>query len=119
MPSINLEQLAATRAQLDAVCDLLLSPTPQTLDRCSTILETASRQMSECKAQIGSVQGNAVAIEAAAKLRRSFQRARALLETAGRFHFNWLAIRGALTGGYTDRGEPAPVRHAGRISLEA
>ena len=119
MPSVTLELLAATRAQLDAVCDLLLSPTPQAVDRCSVILETASRQMAECTAQIGSARGNPMALEAAAKLRRSCQRARTLLEAAGRFHFNWLAIRGALTGGYTDRGEPAPVRHSGSISLEA
>jgi len=119
MPSVTLELLAATRAQLDAVCDLLLSPTPQAVDRCSVILETASRQMAECTAQIGSARGNPMALEAAAKLRRSCQRARTLLEAAGRFHFNWLAIRGALTGGYTDRGEPAPVHHSGSISLEA
>jgi len=119
MSSLILEQLTATHAQLDAACDLLLSPTPQALDRCSTILEAASRQMAEYNDQIGSARGNSVAIEAAAKLRGSLQRARSLLENAGRFHFNWLAIRGALTGGYTDRGEPAPVRHARRICLEA
>jgi hypothetical protein len=35
----------------------------------------------------------------------------------GDFHRNWLQLRGAITGGYTETGESAPVMHASRISL--
>jgi hypothetical protein len=59
------------------------------------------------------------ALEEAWKVRRSFLRATKLLENAARFHENWGAIRGVMTGGYTNRGEPAPVRHSGRVFLEA
>jgi hypothetical protein len=119
MPPGVSEQLAATRAQLDAACDLLIAPTPQALDRCSMILEAAGREAAERASSLAEIRGNNDAIAEARRLRRSVQRARSLLENAARFHIGWLAIRGALTGGYTDRGEPAPVRHAGRICLEA
>ena len=114
-----IEQFAATRTQLDSACELLMSPTPEAVDRCATLLESAGRQMADCQSRIAEAQGDAAAIEGAWQLRRSFQRAGKLLESAARFHSNWMSIRGALTGGYTDRGEPAPVRHAGRICLEA
>jgi hypothetical protein len=52
-------------------------------------------------------------------VRRSFLHAGKLLENAAQFHQSWIGIRGAMTGGYTSRGEPAPVRHCGRVFLEA
>jgi hypothetical protein len=113
------EQLAATRAELDAACAMLTSPTPDVLDRCSILLESASRQMAECQPQIAQLRGDPAAIEEAWRVRRSFLKAGKLLANAARFHGNWMSIRGALTGGYTDRGEPAQVRHAGRIWIEA
>ena len=61
----------------------------------------------------------AVEFAEAWRVRRSFTRAAKLLEGAASFHGQWMAIRGTLTGGYTNRGEPAPVRHAGRICIEA
>jgi hypothetical protein len=112
-------QFESTRAQLDSACDLLLSPTPDALDRCSVLLESASHQMAACQSRIADARGDAAAIEAAWQVRRSFVRAGKLLENAARFHGDWLAVRGAMTGGYTNRGEPAPVRHTGRICLEA
>src|SRR5207302_882839 len=108
-----------TRMQLEAACDLLISPTPEILDRCSMLLESAGRQMEYCQSRIGEARGDPVAIEEAWRVRRSFVRAGKLLANAARFYGTWISIRGALTGGYTDRGEPAPVRHAGRICIEA
>ena len=113
------EQFADTRAQLDSVCDLLISPAPEVLDRCSALLESAGRQMADCQPQIAGLRGDPAAIEAAWLLRRSFVKADKLLQNAARFHGKWISIRGAMTGGYTDRGEAAPVRHAGRIWIEA
>ena len=119
MSAAVIERFAATRAQLDSACDLLLSPTPDALDRCSVLLETAGRQMADCYSSLGEARGDAAAIEEAWRVRRSFLRAGKLLQNAASFHENWMSIRGSLTGGYTSRGEPAPVRHAGRICLEA
>jgi hypothetical protein len=114
-----IEQFAATRAQLDSACDLLTSPTPESLDRCAILLESAQRQMTGCQSQIIGAQGDPAALEAAWRVRRSFERAARLLKSAASFHANWMSIRGTLTGGYTSRGEPSPVRHPGRICLEA
>jgi hypothetical protein len=114
-----IEQFADTRAQLDEACALLISPTPEVLDRCAVLLESAGRRMAECQPQLAELRGDPAAIEGAWRVRRSFLKAGKLLANAARFHSDWTSIRGALTGGYTDRGEPAPVRHAGRIWLEA
>lgn len=114
-----IEQLASTRMQLEAACALLLAPTPDSVERCSTLLESAGSQMVSFRDGIAAAQGDPGAIEEAWKVRRSFERATKLLENAARFHQNWQAVRGALTGGYTNRGEPAPLRHNGRLCLEA
>ena len=114
-----IEQLASTRMQLEAACALLLSPTPDSVEHCSTLLEAAGSRMAGFRAEIAEAQGDPGAIEEAWKVRRCFERASRLLENAARFHQNWQAVRGALTGGYTYRGEPAPLRHTGRLCLEA
>jgi hypothetical protein len=114
-----IEQFGAARAQLDAACDLLHSPTAEAVDRCSMLLESAWSRMADSQSQIGEAHGDPAALEAAWRVRRSFLKAAKLLEGAAAFHNGWTAIRGSMTGGYTDRGEPAPVRHAGRIYLEA
>jgi hypothetical protein len=113
------DRLADTRAELDGVSEQLLTPTPDAVDRCSALLQSASRRLADFRAEGITAQGDAGALEEAWKVRRSFLRAAKLLENAGRFHDNWAAIRGAMTGGYTSRGEPAPVRHPGRLCLEA
>jgi hypothetical protein len=114
-----IDQLTATRAQLDSACHLLLSPTADSVERCSVLLERASDRMVGFRPEMAAVQGDAAAMEEAWKVRRSFQRATRLLENAARFHRNWETIRGVMTGGYTNRGEPAQPRHPGRVCLEA
>ena len=114
-----MERLAATRAQLDAASEQLLAPTADAVDRCSALLESACNRLSDCRVDVAAAQGDPAALKEAWKVRRSFLRASKLLENAARFHENWGAIRGAMTGGYTSRGEPAPLRHTGRVCLEA
>jgi hypothetical protein len=114
-----IEQLASTRMQLDAACALLLSPTPDAVDRCATQLESTGSRLAGVCDQMAAAQGDPAAIEEARKVRRSFERASRLLDSAAQFHQNWQAVRGALTGGYTNRGEPALLRHNGRVCLEA
>jgi hypothetical protein len=45
------------------------------------------------------------------------RRAASLLESANEFHLNWNRLRDAMTGGYTGRGDPAPVPRGSRISI--
>jgi hypothetical protein len=114
-----IEQLAATRVQLEGACDLLVVPTAGALDRSAEMLASAGRKMSELAPGLAAARGDAQAMEEAWKVRRTLQRAGKLLDNAARFHENWTAIRGAMTGGYTPSGEPAPVRHPGRVFLVA
>jgi hypothetical protein len=111
------EQLMSARQQLDFACILLAKPSPEALESCSSVLEAAGRQLAECQPAFSQQAGNAAALEEAWRLRRSFVRTARLLQGAGDFHRNWLQLRGALTGGYTETGQSAPLMHGNRISL--
>ena len=111
------EQLKAARQQLDFASKLLAKPSPEALDSCSSVLEAAGRQLTEWQPAFSQQAGDAAALEEAWRLRRSFVRTSLLLQGVGDFHRNWIQLRGAITGGYTETGESAPVMHASRISL--
>lgn len=111
------EQLMSARQQLDFACNLLAKPSPEALDCCSSVLEAVGRQLAECQPTFSQQAGNAAALEEAWRLRRSFVRTARLLQGAGDFHLNWIQLRGAITGGYTETGESAPLMHGNRISL--
>jgi hypothetical protein len=118
MPSAPLvEQLMSARQQLDFACGLLVKPSPEALDCCCSVLEAAGRRLAECQPAFSQQAGNATALEEAWRLRRSFVRTARLFRGAADFHFNWLQLRGAMTGGYTGNGESAPLMHGNRISL--
>ena len=112
------EQLMSVRQQLDSACGLLLRPTAEALDHCSGVLEEAGRKLAEWQPSLPQQAGNAAALEEAWRLRRSFVRTSRLLQGASDFHLNWLQLRGAMTGGYTDTGEASPVLHSSRICIQ-
>jgi hypothetical protein len=111
------EQLMSARQQLDFASNLLAKPSPEALESCSSVLEAAGRHLAEWQPAFPQHAGDAVALEEAWRLRRSFMRTARLLQGAGDFHRNWLQLRGAITGGYTETGESAPIMHASRISV--
>ena len=111
------EQLMSARQQLDFASNLLAKPSPEALDSCSAVLEAAGRQLAAWQPAFCQQAGDAAALEEAWRLRRSFVRTSRLLQGVDDFHRNWLQLRGAITGGYTETGESAPVMHANRISL--
>jgi|NGEPerStandDraft_6_1074524.scaffolds.fasta_scaffold10512_2 hypothetical protein len=118
MPTAPLvEQLMSARQQLDFACHLLVKPSPQAMDCCSSVLEAAGRRLAECQPAFSQQAGNAAALQEAWRLRRTYVRTARLLQGAADFHFNWLQLRGAMTGGYTGNGESAPLMHSSRISL--
>ena len=112
------EQVVSARQQVDFAGGLLLKPSPEALERCSIILEQAGRQLAEWQPELTLRKGDADALAEAWHLRRSVQRTTRLLQGAAEFHSNWLHVRGAMTGGYTKTGEPAPLLHGRRICLE-
>jgi hypothetical protein len=111
------EQLMSTRQRLDLACNLLAKPSPEALESCSSVLEAAGHQLAECQRTFAQQAGDATALEEAWRLRRSFVRTARLLQGVGDFHLNWMQMRGAMTGGYTETGESAPLMHGNRISL--
>jgi hypothetical protein len=112
------EQLIATRLQLDRACGLLATPTPPSMDDCTAVLGAAASQLAECQPLLALQTGNAAALEEAWRLKRSFTRAAKLLRHAAEFHTNWMALRGGMAGGYTACGQPAAVVHGSSICLQ-
>lgn len=114
------ERLAAARAEVERVCQLLEDPTPTQLDRCSGMLAVAVAEVAACResenpAGRGQEHARKAALEEARSLERSVGRARRLLEAAAAFHTNWIQCLSALCAGYTDRGEPATLERGSRI----
>jgi hypothetical protein len=110
-------QLVSVRQQLDFASGLLAKPSPEAMDSCSSVLEAAGRQLKEWQPAFSQQAGDATALEEAWRLRRSFVRTARLLQGAGEFHLNLLQLRGAMTGGYRETGESAPIMYGHRISL--
>ena len=77
------------------------------------------RQLAACQPQLGASAGDALALEEAWQVRRSFLRVRQLMQSAATFHENWLRVRGAMSGGYTATGDAGSVVHPRRICLQA
>jgi hypothetical protein len=109
-----MQQLVTTRSDVDRACELLVSPSPGSLDRCSRVLEAAVHRLAESHPQPGAPKA---VLGEAYRLRAAVRRAASLLEGANGFHLNWSRLRDAMTGGYTGRGDPAPVPRGSRISI--
>jgi len=106
------ERLAAARTALDRACQLLVSPTPEHIDGCARLLETAISEVSSPKLPPNAA-SRQDALGQARLLKRSIGRTARLLDGAALYHANWISCLGALSAGYTPLGQPANVeRHA-------
>ena len=129
MPGATMEeQLRAASLEVDGAIQLLVSPSPGSLDRCAKILETAGLRIAGLQPQLRE-EGRASLIHTspidrsnaraeAVRLRSSVSRAGLLLEGAASFHFNWSRMRDTLCAGYTRQGDPAKAPQRNRISVE-
>ena len=113
------EDLAGVRRSLDRACQRIIVASGDALDECSHDLDAALRQLAECQSRLGPHAGDPAALEESWRVRRSFQRARSLLPSAAAYHAGWSRVRGAMSGGYTRSGDPAPLRHTSRLCLQA
>lgn len=119
MPAAEVvERLLAVRSEVDQACKLLISPSPTALDSCSHLLETAGSRLAELQPQLRQGAGNPAARQEARRLRTAVVCAKRLLENASSFHVNWGRLLGALSAGYTERGDPAPAPRRGRICVQ-
>jgi hypothetical protein len=110
--------LRRARLSLIEAGDLLRSPTPAQLDRCEAALKATARELAACRAALGDAGGCPEALAEARGLRTALARARCLLESAADHHRRWSRVLGSLVGGYTARGEAAPVARPGRLILQ-
>jgi hypothetical protein len=106
------EQLSLARAQVVRASELLLSPTPQTLDACALLLRKATQIVSACYSDLTGPMGrpaghSGAALAEARQLKKDIGRARLLLDAALKFHLEWRRRLAALSFGYTPGGEPA------------
>ena len=109
------QRLATAGAEIDHVCQLLLDPTPEQLDRSSAILSAAVAEVAACR-DASRAAGSLPAVRAQARrLGQSLRRARLLLDASARFHADWIRCLGILCAGYTDQGEPSALAHPSRI----
>ncbi len=93
--------------------EMLLRPTPETLEDCGPVLEEAAGLMSGIEPS--EVQGLRPELD---KLRRELSVVSALMQQAAGFYFDWSQILGAAIGGYAPHGRTMTVPSAGRISME-
>jgi hypothetical protein len=109
-------QLRSARYELERVCTLLESPTPATLDHCAAAMERIIGELGAGRTWMA--QAGETNVAEAHLLRSVVQRARALLDLAANYHFRWRRILAGMSGGYTARGAPAPLRSQARVSIE-
>ena len=74
--------------------------------------------MAQLQPQLRQGAGNPAAQQEARRLRMAVMCAQRLLENAASFHVNWGRLLGALSAGYTERGDPAPAPRRGRICVQ-
>jgi hypothetical protein len=97
------------RQELGTACELLIDPSLENLDRCSSVLASAASRLASSRP----------AVQEARALRASLHRVRRLLETAANHHQHWHRILHAITAsGYTAAGNLAAPPARGRVSIE-
>jgi hypothetical protein len=118
--AITKQRLSEARSQVLLASRLLVSPAPESLDRCSLLLEAAMTSVAACHVELTAVPveisgADQAAIEEARQLQRAIGLVKLLLDNAFDFHRHWSRRLGMMTAGYTPAGEPAAVAHGSRV----
>ena len=108
------ETWAEARQRMQAVCDLLVSPSPDNLDRSASLLAAATIDL-RTEATRPDVRTALGSVEAVHEL---VHRAGTLLEGAAEYHRRWRALAGSLTAGYTPGGRPGEFVPSGRVCVQ-
>ena len=109
------ERLAMARSDVSRACNLLIAPTPQALTSCHEALRQAVAAMSEFRPHQKDRQFDPDILPAVRGLQTEIRQARQLLQNLANFYRGWERILGAMSGGYTANGDPAPVTRLGRV----
>jgi hypothetical protein len=113
-----LRRLAAARAAVEQSHYLLLTPSPDVLDRCSDILSQAIGQLSAPPLSRNMPAQDPRVLAEARLLRHQVRIAGRLLEAAASYHFGWNRILRSMVSGYTAHGDAAPLARPGRLAVE-
>lgn len=108
------EKLGRASAIVQHVCEMFVRPSAEVLDQCAVLLETAARDLAGSRPQ---ADGREPTLGEARQLLGAVRSARILLDSAFAFHQAWSCRLGAMTAGYTARGEPARANHGFRLAV--
>lgn len=114
--SSTAEDLAAIRQAVEHAGALLADASPPSLDRSTETLDQAARKLVEVIPKLHAGGGPAARAEAA-RLHMAVHHTGGLLQGAAEFFTGWNRRLGALMGGYTARGDAAPVPRLGHLSI--
>jgi len=108
-------RLLAARSEVKRAGDLLTVATPDALESCRNALERAVGELAEFRLQWREQPAGPGARSMARAVRAEVWRSARLLESLAGFYRGWERILGTMSGGYTARGDPAPVARIGRL----
>lgn len=110
--------LAAVLVELESACRSLVLASPEALASSEEALERAAAALRQGRNAWDWKSAGEANRTGALRVQASIRRAGHLLSSASRHHAGWLRILSAMTGGYSPRGEAAPMPGVRRISLE-
>ncbi len=112
------EPLTAARAAVEQCCHLLLTPTPEVLDRCSVALSTAIGELAGSRDLMAPLKGDPGALAAVRQIQAKVFLTSHLLENAATYHARWNRILASMLEGYTSCGQTPSVARPGRLAVE-
>jgi hypothetical protein len=112
------EPLSAARSEVKRAGDLLETASPASLEASAHALDRAVCGLDDCRRGIRPGVTDADIRAAVRQFRAELQHAGRLLESAADFYRGWERILGAMSGGYTAGGEPAPVARTGKLHCQ-
>jgi hypothetical protein len=110
--------LRRVRGELEEICEMLLGPSPEVLNACQSLMATVAAEMESTRPDWRRASGDTQAAEEARRVRRTWIRARRLLENAARFHAGWRDRRAAMSSEYRADGSLPELRCPARIFVE-
>jgi hypothetical protein len=118
MPVDAANGLAAVRVEVEDACGLLVLASPEALAGCERALARAAQALRQGNAAWDWKSAGEAARREASGLQAAIRRARRLLTSASDYHAGWLRLLSSLTGGYSPRGEAAPMLGMRRLLIE-
>jgi hypothetical protein len=112
------ERLAAARSAVEQSCHLLLTPTPDILDRCAQTLSLAIGELAASRDLMAPFKGDCVVLAEVRQIQSKLFLASRLLENAAAYHSKWNRILVSMLEGYAALGRAPTVARPGRLAVE-